>query len=35
MEVTKVATVTDVNNNGSNDLNDIIEYTIYIENREC
>ena len=32
MEVTKVATVTDVNNNGSNDLNDIIEYTIYIEN---
>ena len=24
--------MTDVNNNGSNDLNDIIEYTIYIEN---
>ncbi|RPG54724.1 MAG: DUF11 domain-containing protein, partial [Flavobacteriales bacterium TMED96] len=33
MEVTKVATLTDVNSNGSNDLNDIIEYTIYIENR--
>ena len=32
MEVTKVATVTDVNSNGSNDLNDIIEYTIHIEN---
>ncbi|MDB4716922.1 hypothetical protein OAF03_02020, partial [Flavobacteriaceae bacterium] len=33
MEVTKVATVTDVNGNGENDLNDIIEYSIYIHNK--
>ena len=33
MEVTKVATITDVNGNGENDLNDIIEYSIYIHNK--
>ena len=32
MEVTKVATVTDVNGNGQNDLGDIINYNIYIHN---
>ena len=32
MEVTKVATVTDVNENGQNDLGDIINYNIYIQN---